>query len=88
MISWVIGQMAAGRSPAEIVCRLPILPGWPPAAAEAATRKRQRLFQHAGKNGGGALVSFGCARTACLPRKFVGKWRVETHASEPTPPDP
>lgn len=34
MISWVIGQMAAGRSPAEIVCRLPILPGWPPAAAE------------------------------------------------------
>lgn len=49
MISWVIGQMAAGRSPAEIVCRLPILPGWPPAAAEAATRKRQRLFQHAGK---------------------------------------
>ena len=38
MISWVIGQMAAGRSPAEIDCRLPILPGRPPAAAEAATR--------------------------------------------------
>jgi len=59
MISWVIGQMAAGRSPAEIVCRLPILPGWPPAAAEAATRKRQRLFQHAGKNVLPALFRLG-----------------------------
>ena len=69
MISWVIGQMAAGRSPAEIVCRLPILPGWPPAAAEAATRKRQRLFQHAGKNVG--RLSF----------VWVGKNRLLCHVS-------
>ena len=43
MISWVIGQMAAGRSPAEIVCRLPILPGRPTSRSRSGHPMRQRL---------------------------------------------